>query len=331
MAIIQCTLSSRRSAVYENPLSDSVADDRVRLRIGPSHWVYLRISEGCNHRCSFCTIPAIRGPFRSKPAAQALDEAKELVSSGAVELNLIGQDTTAYGRDLKATDGLASLLAELEQIPDLVWLRLLYAYPTGITERLIETMASSEKVVRYLDIPVQHASDKILHAMRRPDTQARLQRMLEDLREAMSDIVLRTTVIVGFPGETEEAFSELLDFVRRAQFDALGAFTYFPEPGTPAAEFPDQVPDEVKQERLEALMLAQQEIAFAKNTARLGSRLKCLIDSIDEEDRGYGRFYGQAPEIDGICLVTACTAAPGRYTDVQVVGTQGYDLIVEQI
>jgi len=329
--IIQRTLTSRRSLVYEDPLSDSVADDRVRLRIGPSHWAYLRISEGCNHRCSFCTIPAIRGPFRSKPAALVLDEARELVSSGAVELNLIGQDTTIYGCDLKATDGLASLLGELEGIPDLVWLRLLYAYPTGITDRLIRSMADSDRIVRYLDLPIQHASDRILRAMRRPDTQAGLRRRIEDLRSAMSDIILRTTVIVGFPGETDEEFSELVEFIQWAQFDALGAFTYFPERGTPAADFPDQVPDEVKEERLETLMLTQQEIAFAQNAARVGSRLKCLIDSIDSEGIGCGRFYGQAPDIDGVCLVTACTAAPGQYADVQVVGTQDYDLIVEQI
>lgn len=329
--IIQRTLSNRRSLVYESPLSNSITDDRVRLRIGPSHWAYLRISEGCNHRCSFCTIPAIRGPFRSKPATLVLDEAKELVSSGAVELNLIGQDTTIYGSDVKATDGLAVLLGELEQIPDLAWVRLLYAYPTGITENLIRAMAASNKVVPYLDIPIQHASDTILRAMRRPDTQAGLRRMIENLRSAMSNIVLRTTLIVGFPGETEEEFSELVDFIRWAQFDALGAFTFFPESGTPAAQFPDQVPDEVKQERLEAVMLAQQEIAFAKNAARVGSRLTCLIDSVDDQGTGYGRFYGQAPEIDSLCLVPACTGSPGQYVDVEVVGTQDYDLIVEQI
>jgi len=329
--IIKRTLATQRSTVYEDPLSDAVTDDRARLRIGPSHWAYLRISEGCNHRCSFCTIPVIRGPFRSKPAALVVDEARELVSSGVVELNLIGQDTTAYGRDLKVTDGLASLLDQLESVPELDWLRLLYAYPTGITERLIETLAGSEKVAHYLDIPIQHASDTILRAMRRPDTQDRLQQMIEDLRSAMSDIVLRTTVIVGFPGETEAEFSELMDFVDRMRFDALGAFTYFPEPGTPAAELSNQVPDEVKQERLETLMLAQQKIAFAKNDARLGSRLKCLIDSVDEEGTGYARHYGQAPEIDSVCLVTACTAAPGQYTDVQVVGSDGYDLVVKEI
>lgn len=329
--IIRRTLSGRRSSVYRDALSDRVTDDRVRLRIGPSHWAYLRISEGCDHRCSFCTIPAIRGSFRSKPAEMIRAEAVELISSGAVEVNLIGQDTTAYGRDRKVKDGLARLLGELEGLADLTWLRLLYAYPTGITKRLIGTMAESKKVVRYLDIPIQHASDTILQAMRRPDTQAGLRKMIEQLRIAMSDIVLRTTLIVGFPGETDAQFTELLDFVRWARFDALGAFTYFAEPGTPAAEFPNQVPDEIKEQRLETLMLAQQEIAFAKNAARVGSRLMCLIDAIDEEGTGYGRFYGQAPEIDSLCLVTDCAATPGQYVEVEVVGTQDYDLVVAQI
>jgi ribosomal protein S12 methylthiotransferase len=248
-----------------------------------------------------------------------------------VELNLIGQDTTAYGRDLKMADGLASLLRQLNAPADVAWLRLLYAYPTGLTEALIQTIAASEKVVRYVDIPIQHVSDKILKAMRRPDTQAGLRRLVEDLRAAMPDIVLRTTLIVGFPGETDREFGELVDFARWAQFDALGAFTFFPEPGTPAAQFPDQVPDEVKRQRHEALMLAQQEIAFGKNAARVGSRLTCLIDSVDDEGTGTGRFYGQAPEIDSVCLVRDCAAVPGQYVEVQVVGTQDYDLLVEQI
>jgi len=329
--IIRRTLSTGRSAVYEGPRSKSAADDRVRLRIGPSHWAYLRISEGCNHRCSFCTIPAIRGPLRSKPPALVLDEAQELASSGAVELNLIGQDTTVYGRDRKTTDGLASLLGALGQIPEVAWLRLLYAYPTGMTDRLIGAIAGGEKALHYLDIPIQHASDKILQAMRRPDNQAGLRRLIEDLRAAMPDIVLRTTLIVGFPGETDQEFAELVEFIRWAQFDALGAFVFYPESDTPAAEFPDQVPDDLKRERLEALMLAQQEIAFAKNAARLGSRLTCLIDSVDERGVGYGRFYGQAPDIDSLCLVENCTAGPGQFLEVEVVGTQDYDLLVEQI
>ncbi len=354
--VIRDILATDRPRVVCGPAPRTMMDDRARLRIGPAHSAYLRISEGCSHRCSFCTIPAIRGPFRSKPPEMVLDEARELAASGAVELNLIGQDTTLYGRDLKIKEGLAALLRDMGSIAELAWIRVLYAYPTAITEALIEAIAASDKVVRYLDIPLQHASDKILQAMRRPDTKASLHRLIEKLRAAMSDIVLRTTLIVGFPGETQREFEELLEFVKWARFDALGAFTFFPEAGTPAATFPDQVPDEVKQARLEELMLTQQEIAFAKNRDRLGSRLTCLVDSLENPDarsqtpasrrprqrprskqrhreypQGRGRFYGQALDIDSVCLIENCSAAPGEFVEVRVVGAEGYDLRVEQI
>ncbi len=339
--IVRDTLASDEARVYHAPLAHAIADDRVRLRIGPAHSAYLRISEGCSHRCSFCTIPMIRGPFRSKPPAMVLEEAGELAGSGAVELNLIGQDTTLYGRDLKLQDGLVSLLQEMGQIPGLSWIRLLYAYPTGITDRLIEMIARSEKIVHYLDIPVQHANDRILKAMRRPDRKEDLCRLLERLRAAMPDIILRTTLIVGFPGETQGEFNELREFVQWARFDALGAFTYFPEAGTPAAQLPAQVPDEVKQARLDELMLTQQEIAFAQNKERAGSRLTCLVEDggrRTEDGRrrrqsalGRGRFYGQAPDIDSVCLIERCSAGPGRFVEAKVVGTRDYDLVVEQI
>ena len=347
--IIRDTLASDEARVYLGPTPCAIVDDRVRLRIGPAHSAYLRISEGCSHRCSFCTIPAIRGPYRSKPMSLVLDEARELVGSGAVELNLIGQDTTVYGRDLQLKDGLASVLGEMEQIPGLAWIRLLYAYPTGITDRLIETIARSERIVHYLDLPIQHANDRILKAMRRPDTKEDLCRLIDRLRAAMPDIILRTTLIVGFPGETQGEFEELVEFVKWARFDALGAFTYFPEAGTPAAEFPDQVPGEIKQARLDALMLAQQEIAFARNKERIGSRLTCLVDEggqRTEDGRrrrrrsasrhppsaiGRGRFYGQAPDIDSLCIIQGCSAAPGRFVETKVIGMRDYDLVVEQI
>jgi len=337
--IIEDTLGAATPSAYLGPAPCTVAEDRTRLRIGPAHWAYLRISEGCNHRCSFCTIPAIRGPYRSKPVPQILDEARELVSSGTVELNLIGQDTTAYGRDLEMRNGLVSLLAQMEQIPDLTWIRILYAYPTGITDALIETIARSRKIVHYLDIPIQHAGDAILKAMRRPDTNLRLRKLVESLRAAIPDIVLRTTLIVGFPAETQKEFDELVEFVKWARFDALGVFTFYPEPGTPAAQFPNQVPDEVKQARLEELMLTQQEIAFARNKRRIGSRLLCLIDSVESRDVARGRFYGQAPDIDSVCIVKGRsparrnwpTLAPGQFVQVKVTGTQDYDLLVEQI
>jgi ribosomal protein S12 methylthiotransferase len=337
--IIQDTLGAAKSSAYLGPAPCSVADDRIRLRIGPAHSAYLRISEGCNHRCSFCTIPAIRGPYRSKPVPQILDEAQELVCSGTVELNLIGQDTTVYGQDLEIRDGLAALLAQMQQIPDLTWIRILYAYPTGVTETLIETIARSRKIVHYLDIPIQHASDVILKAMRRPDTNLRLRKLVESLRAAIPDIVLRTTLIVGFPAETQKEFEELVEFVRWAQFDALGVFTFYPEAGTPAAEFPDQVPDEVKQARLDELMLAQQEIMFARNKRRIGSELACLIDSVERRDIARGRFYGQAPDIDSVCLVernwpvrrAVPKLTPGQLVQGKVTGTQDYDLLVRQI
>jgi ribosomal protein S12 methylthiotransferase len=314
-----------------SPISDRVPDDRCRLLITPQHWAYLRISEGCNHRCSFCTIPAIRGRFRSKPMELVLAEAEELVSAGVVELNVIAQDTTFYGRDLKVKSGLSALLRELEKIADLTWLRLMYLYPAGIDGELIEVIANSDKIVHYLDVPLQHVNDKILKSMRRPDTRDKLQRLIENLRLAMPDIVLRTTLIVGFPGETDRQFEELLDFVNWARFDALGCFKFYPESGTSAAELPDQVPDEVKQQRLDELMLTQQKIAFAGNKDRIGDSLTCLVDSVDSEALGRGRFYGQAPDIDSICIIKHCSAKPGQFVTTKVVGTQDYDLLVEQI
>jgi ribosomal protein S12 methylthiotransferase len=360
-AVVRDVLAADRPRVLCGPVPATMGDDRARLRIGPAHSAYLRISEGCSHRCSFCTIPAIRGPFRSKPPEIVLDEARELAASGAVELNLIGQDTTLYGRDLKIKDGLAAVLRAMESIAELSWIRVLYAYPTGITEALIDALTAGRKVVHYLDIPLQHASDRILKAMRRPDTNEALHRLVEKLRRAMSDIVLRTTLIVGFPGETQREFDELLEFVQWARFDALGAFTFFPEAGTPAAALPDQVPNEVKQARLEELMLTQQEIAFAKNRQRIGSRLTCLVDSLASPDgrngtaqvetgasrrtrpharrrhprpahaQGRGRFYGQALDIDSLCLIDHCSAAPGQFVEAAVVAAEGYDLRVEQI
>jgi len=313
------------------PISDRVPDDRCRLLITPQHWAYLRISEGCNHNCSFCTIPAIRGRFRSKPMELVLAEARELVSAGVIELNIIAQDTTSYGRDLKIQNGLPALLREFEKITGLAWLRLMYLYPTGIDGDFIETIAKSEKIVRYLDIPLQHVNDSILKSMRRPDTKDKLQRLIEDLRLAMPDIVLRTTLIVGFPGETDRQFEELMDFVRWARFDALGCFKFYPESGTAAAELSGQVPDEVKQQRLDELMLTQQKIAFAQNKERIGDKVTCLVDSVGPKRLGRGRYYGQAPDIDSVCIIKRCLAKPGQFIEVKVVGTQDYDLLVKQI
>ena len=329
--IIKQTISSRQPAAYLGNWTNTINDDRARLLITPRHWAYLRISEGCNHRCSFCTIPTIKGHFRSKPKEMILAEAAELVSAGVVELNIIAQDTTYYGRDLKTKNGLSSLIRELEKTANPAWIRLMYLCPAGIDDSLIETIAESEKIVHYIDMPVQHISDKILKDMHRLDTRESICRLIENLRLSIPDIILRTTLIVGFPGETDRQFNELLDFVKWAKFDALGCFRFYPESGTPAAEMPAQVPDRIKRQRLEEVMLTQQKIAFAKNEKRIGTKITCLLDSVDSKGTGRGRFYGQAPNIDSICIIKNCSANPGVFFNAKVVDTKDYDLLVEQI
>jgi len=332
--IIKETLSGRNGVVYcggaRRRASDIVLDDRTRLLITPGHWAYLRISEGCNHRCSFCTIPSIRGRFRSKPKELVLAEARELAHAGAVELNLIGQDTSYYGRDLKERGGLAELLRELEKIAGLSWIRLMYLHPSGVDEQLIEAVAESEKVVPYFDIPIQHISDRVLKAMRRGQSRRKIEALLDRLRRSVPGAMLRTTLIVGFPGETDEEFEELVEFVRWAKFDALGCFAYSREAGTEAAALPNQLSEQAKQERVEAVMLAQQQVAFAKNAERIGSELRCLVDYADT-NTVRGRFYGQAPEIDGVCYIEKCSGKPGHFVETRVVGTKDYDLLVEQV
>ncbi len=340
--IIKKTLATQEPLVHlgqtQDKTSKNIHDDRTRLLITPGHWAYLRISEGCNRRCSFCTIPSIRGPFRSKPPELVLAEAEELLSAGVIELNLIAQDTTYYGRDLKIQNGLALLLGKLEKMDSLAWIRLMYSYPAGIDEKLIGVISSSEKIVHYLDIPIQHVNDSILKSMRRPDTKSQLQRLIKKLRSAIPDIVLRTTMIVGFPGETDKQFNELLEFVKWAQFDALGCFRFYPESGTDAALLPDQVPENIKQQRLDELMLCQQEIAFTKNRDKIGSEITCLVDSVNDDGSGIGRFYGQAPDIDSVCVIEKKNSQkrniplqPGQFINAKVTGTKDYDLEVERI
>jgi len=330
--VLACDVAgSQLCTTRAEPRADRVPDDRTRLLITPGHWAYLRISEGCNRRCSYCTIPGIRGPFRSKPPEFVLAEAAELACAGVLELNLIAQDTTYYGRDLKPKNGLSSLIRELEEVSGIEWIRLMYLHPTGIDEELIETIATGKKVVHYLDIPLQHVSDSILKSMRRPDTAEAIRHLIEKLRRAMPDAILRTTLMLGFPGETDREFDELLDFVKWAQLDALGCFEFYPESGTAAAQMAAQVPDKVKQQRFDELMLTQQKIAFAKNENRIGGKLRCLVDSVDDKGVCRGRFYGQAPDIDSVCIIENCSAAPGQFVDAKVVAAQDYDLLVEQI
>ncbi len=317
------------SKTHLESLGVTIHDDRGRLLITPQHWAYLRISEGCDRKCSFCTIPAIRGRFRSKPPEVVLDEARELVEFGAVELSLIAQDSNYYGRDLKLENGLIRLIEQLEQLSSLQWIRLMYLYPAGIDDALINAIAQSKKVVPYIDMPIQHINNSILKSMRRADTREHTVELIEKLRASIPDVILRTTVIVGYPGETQARFEELLDFVKWAQFDALGCFPYFAEDDTHAASLTGQIPDTVKDERVDALMNTQQQIIFDKMDLQIGRKVKILVDEV-LNDQAIGRYYGQAPHVDSICIVENCTYHTGRFINAQITGRNDYDFLVKQ-
>ena len=321
---------NEQAARQDTPATPAIHDDRGRLLITPGHWAYLRISEGCDRRCSFCTIPAIRGRFRSKPMEMVLDEARELADNGAVELSIIAQDSNYYGRDLKLQNGLVKLAAKLEKLETLRWIRLMYLYPSGIDEPLLEAIAQSKKILHYVDMPIQHISDRILNCMRRADTREKNVHLINRLRVLIPDAVLRTTVIVGYPGETEAEFEELLDFMRWAQFDALGCFPFSAEAGTPAAQLAGQIPAAVKQERMDRLMQTQQTLAFEKMDAQIGRLLTVLVDENGPEG-GIGRYYGQAPHIDSVCLIENSTDEPGTFIQTRITGREGYDLCVKKI
>ncbi len=302
--------------------------DTPRFRLTQPHTAYLRVSEGCSRKCTFCTIPTIRGPFRSKPPPAVLAEARELIDDGAVELNIIGQDTTAYGRDLAEAPYLADLLRDLGRLEGVRWVRLMYAYPMYFTDKLIACLAGAAGVAPYVDLPVQHISAPILRAMGRGVGRRRIENLLGKLRRRAGNVAIRTTFIVGFPGETDGRFEELLAFVREFRFDALGVFEFSPEEGTPSAEMPGQVPADVKAARAEAIMLAQQEIAFDANSKMVGKEIELLVDGIDGEGRCIGRHAAQAPDIDSICYLTEPRQA-GTFVRGPVVDYDGYDLIVE--
>jgi len=306
--------------------------DGARLLLTPHHTAFLRISDGCDNRCSYCTIPMIRGPFRSRPADDIVVEARQLVDLGVREINVIGQDTTSYGADLDGSIGIDALLARLAEIPDLTWLRLLYTHPAFFTDELIEAYGAIEPLCPYVDLPLQHLNDEILRRMGRRVTQADCLRLIDRLRERVPGIALRTTFIVGFPGETQAQFDELADLVERIRFDHVGVFRYWNEAGTPAATMPDQVSERTKAKRQEALMLAQREIVAAKHGALLGSVVRVLIDGPTEE-RGLwiGRMATQAPDVDSVTFVHAASddLEPGDFVDAQVVDIVGYDLIAQ--
>lgn len=302
-----------------------------RVMTTGGHFAYLKIAEGCNKYCTYCIIPKVRGNFRSVPMENLVAEAKELADKGVKELILVAQETTLYGVDLYGEKSLPKLLHELGQIPGIFWIRILYCYPEEITDELIEAIKTEPKVCHYLDIPVQHASDNVLKRMGRRTNQAQLREMVEKLRTEIPDICLRTTLITGFPGETEEDHEELLQFVDELEFDRLGVFTYSQEEDTPAATMPDQIEEEIKLERQAEIMELQQAIAFEKAEEMVGKVLTVMIEGkIAEEDAYVARTYRDAPNVDGYLFVnTSANLMTGDLVKVLVTDSNEYDLIGE--
>jgi ribosomal protein S12 methylthiotransferase len=309
-------------------------NDRARLRLTPRHFAYLRISEGCNQGCSFCTIPSIRGPMRSKPIEQILIEAKELAADGAVELNLIGQDTTSFGTDIEYAAGLSGLLKTLnKELTDVPWLRLMYAYPSCFTDEMIDTIANSSRVVKYIDMPLQHINDEMLKVMKRRVTRNEIETLLNKLRK-IPGMAIRTTFIAGSPGETKAQHKELVNFVKDFGFDMMGVFPFSPEPGTAMGRMTDQISDEEKNARVEELMLAQQTVAFNKAKSMVGQSIEVMIErpaGRDLEDGYVARSQSQAPDIDSVVHVDANSTPlhPGQMIQVKVTDYQNYDLVAE--
>ena len=312
----------------------SVPTMEIPLRIlttDTPHSSFLKISEGCDHTCAFCAIPDMRGLHRSADLEDLVAEARALGERGVRELNIISQDTTWYGRDLRRRNRGAPLLPDLLRAlldgTDVDWFRLFYMYPSGITRELVDLLASENRLLPYLDMPLQHGSDRILARMRRPERRAQIRERVGWLRDRIPDLTLRTTVIVGFPGETEDDFEEMLDLLMELRFDRVGAFPYSPEDGTPAASMSDQVPQEEKVERLERLMDQQRYLSFELNEAQVGSRQEVLVDYITEEG-SVGRTRGQALEVDGHTRLPAWDGTrPGEMVAVDIVDAEEYDLI----
>ena len=303
-----------------------------RKRVTPGHYAYVKIAEGCDYKCAFCIIPKMRGHYRSRPIESIVQEAHQLAAQGVKELLLISQDSTFYGIDRGERGALPKLLRALNGVDGIEWIRLLYLYPTTITGEVIDAIAELDKVVKYIDLPLQHASDAVLKRMKRPGTRRSYVRLLENIRARIPNVALRTTFIVGFPGETAADFAELEGFIAEIGFDHVGVFTYSHEEGTSAHELADDVPAATKKKRQNALMARQKKIVAARQKRRLGEQTRLVVDgpSPEHELVLQGRLPGQAPEIDPVVYLTDCdpSAFPmGSFVDVEIVGAEGYDLV----
>jgi ribosomal protein S12 methylthiotransferase len=322
-------LDEQRSVFQPAPIK--TLPDSERLRITPRHFAYLKVSEGCDRLCTFCAIPKMRGKHVTKPVEEVIREATQLAKDGVRELIIVAQDTTYYGIDLYGEPRLASLLRELEKVPGIEWIRLMYFYPMYVTDELIDVIAASRRIVPYLDMPLQHINDTMLRRMARRVTRQQTEEMLAKLRTRIPNLAIRTTFITGFPGETEEQFAELSEFVRNQRFERMGVFTYSLESDTPAANLPDHLPDDVKESRRGRLMAVQQEVAFDWTSAQVGKRIEVIIDQPvpDERNVWVGRSMADAPDVDAAVYVTGGPhkLQPGRIVPCEVVTCQGYDLI----
>ncbi|MCI8464984.1 MAG: 30S ribosomal protein S12 methylthiotransferase RimO [Lachnospiraceae bacterium] len=330
VAVVEETLKGKRKMALED-LGRSRKKTGSRVVTTGGHYAYLKIAEGCDKHCTYCVIPSVRGAYRSIPMEELLKEARELAERGVRELILVAQETTLYGTDLYREKRLPALLKELAKISGIYWIRLLYCYPEEITDELIETVKTEKKVCHYMDIPIQHASDRILKRMGRRTNRAEITDRIRKIREEIPDMAIRTTMITGFPGETEEDLEELLDFVDEMEFERLGVFPYSQEEGTPAAVMERQIPEEKKLTRREEIMELQQEISLAKGEAMIGRKLEVFIEGkVADEEAYVGRTYMDAPGVDGYIFVnTSLELMSGMFVRAKVTGALEYDLIGE--
>ena len=338
-SIIKRVMNGERFIMLERSKPDVIYTSKEtflpRILTTPSYTAYLKIAEGCDNCCSYCAIPKIRGPYRSKPMAQVLKEAKALADNGVKELIVVAQDTTRYGEDLPGGKLLlADLLKELNKIESLKWIRVMYCYPNNFTDELIETFASLDKVCKYVDLPLQHASNRLLTSMNRYDTREEVETLLAKLRKRIPGIVIRTTFIVGFPGETDADFEELKEFVEQQRFENAGVFAYSQEEGTVAGAMPNQIPDEIKQERYHELMALQAQISEEIHKDTEGQTLEVLVEGIEEDGSGlhYGRSYREAPDIDGLVFIeNPGDIKPGCFVKVNILQGFTYESVGERI
>ena len=338
-SIIKRVMNGERFIMLERSKPDVIYTSKEtflpRILTTPSYTAYLKIAEGCDNCCSYCAIPKIRGPYRSKPMEQVLKEAKALADNGVKELIVVAQDTTRYGEDLPGGKLLlADLLKELNKIESLKWIRVMYCYPNNFTDELIEAFATLDKVCKYVDLPLQHASNRLLASMNRYDTREEVETLLAKLRKRIPGIVIRTTFIVGFPGETDADFEELKEFVEQQRFENAGVFAYSQEEGTVAGAMPNQIPDEIKQERYHELMALQAQISEEIHKDTEGQTLEVLVEGIEEDGSGlhYGRSYREAPDIDGLVFIeNPGDIEPGCFVKVNILQGFTYESVGERI